>query len=66
MLEVFALHPSDFNKSLDELIMFMAQVAHCYPDDLASFAGQLVNILETHNTVLDPDMRKVIKFVIAY
>ncbi|KAK7580661.1 hypothetical protein V9T40_001290 [Parthenolecanium corni] len=58
MLEVFALHPSDFNKSLDELIMFMAQVAHCYPDDLASFAGQLVNILETHNTVLDPDMRK--------
>lgn len=62
MLEVFALHPSDFNKSLDELIMFMAQVAHCYPDDLGSLAGQLVNILETHNTVLDPDMRKVISF----
>lgn len=57
LLEVFALHPSEYNKGLDELIMFMAQVAHCYPDMLTSFAEQLINILETHNTILDPEMR---------
>lgn len=60
MLDVFALHPSEYNKGLDEIIMFMAQIAHCYPDVLASFAEQLINILETHNTVLDSDMRMVI------
>ncbi|XP_065199814.1 protein SDA1 homolog [Planococcus citri] len=57
LLEVFALHPSEYSKGLDELIMFMAQVAHCYPDMLTSFAEQLINILETHNTILDVEMR---------
>ena len=59
MLDVFALHPTEYEKGLDEIVMFMAQVAHCYPDELASFAGQLINILETQNTVLDSDMRMV-------
>jgi hypothetical protein len=26
MLDVFRLHPSEFNKSLDDLVMFIAQV----------------------------------------
>lgn len=39
--------------------MFMAQVAHCYSNELVTFAEQLINILETHNTVLDSDMRMV-------
>ncbi|XKL67457.1 hypothetical protein PGB90_002948 [Kerria lacca] len=57
ILEIFALQPSDYNKSLNELVMFMAQVAHCYSNELVTFAEQLINILETHNTVLDSDMR---------
>lgn len=59
MLDVFALHPSDYMKGLDEIVMFMAQVAHCYPEELALFAGQLITILETCNTVLHSEMRMV-------
>lgn len=57
LLAVFTLRPTDFNKSLDELVMFMAQVAHCYPDELSTFAQELTDILQTHGPVLDKDMR---------
>lgn len=57
LLQVFELHPSEHNKALDELVMFMAQVAHCYPDILVNFAQELIDILQKHSTVLHPDMR---------
>uniref|UniRef100_A0A8D8TFG0 Protein SDA1 n=1 Tax=Cacopsylla melanoneura TaxID=428564 RepID=A0A8D8TFG0_9HEMI len=57
LLSVFCLQPSKFNKSLDELIMFMAQVAQCYPDSLSGFAQQLMEVLNSHNTILDANMR---------
>ncbi|EFN66361.1 Protein SDA1-like protein [Camponotus floridanus] len=56
-LEVFRLEPTQFNKSLDELITFLAQVAHCYPDDLKTYPQEIVDILQTHNTILDNEMR---------
>lgn len=40
--------------------MFMAQVAHCYPGELTTFAQELINMLQTHGPVLDKDMRMVI------
>lgn len=58
-MAVFTLRPTDFNKSLDELVMFMAQVAHCYPGELSNFAQELTDILQTHGPVLDKDMRMV-------
>ncbi|XP_054271250.1 protein SDA1 homolog [Macrosteles quadrilineatus] len=57
LLQVFWLNPNQVNKSLDELVMFIAQVAHCYPDVLSDYAQELINLLNTHNTVLDPAMR---------
>jgi len=63
-LAVFTLRPTDFNKSLDELVMFMAQVAHCYPGELTTFAQELTNMLQTHGPVLDKDMRMVIIIII--
>lgn len=57
LVEVFKLHPSQFSKNLDELVMFMAQVAHCYPDVLESYAQELITLLQTYSTVLDPEMR---------
>ncbi|KAL1457512.1 hypothetical protein WDU94_007733 [Cyamophila willieti] len=57
LLLVFCLQPSKFNKSLDELTMFMAQVAQCYPDSLSGFAQQLMEVLNSHNTILDANMR---------
>ncbi|XP_011299489.1 protein SDA1 homolog [Fopius arisanus] len=56
-LEVFRLTPDQFNKSLDELLMFIAQVAHCYAEELVTYPQEIVDILKTHNTVLDNDMR---------
>ena len=46
-----------FNESLDELVMFLAQVAKCYQEELADFPGTLVGLLEKHATVLDGNMR---------
>ncbi|KAK0179411.1 hypothetical protein PV327_005167 [Microctonus hyperodae] len=56
-LEVFRFTPTKFNQSLDELVMFLAQVAHCYPNELAIFPQQIVDILKVHNTTLDNEMR---------
>eukprot|EP00092_Neocalanus_flemingeri_P019099 GFUD01020689.1.p1 GENE.GFUD01020689.1~~GFUD01020689.1.p1 ORF type:complete len:677 (-),score=233.24 GFUD01020689.1:31-2061(-) len=56
-LAVFELTPDQFNESLDELVMFLAQVAKCYQVELADFPATLVNLLEKHATVLDGNMR---------
>lgn len=57
ILEIFRLEPTQFNKSLDELITFLAQVAHCYPDDLKTYPQEIIDILRTHNIILDNEMR---------
>jgi len=56
-LEVFELTPDKFNTSLDELVMFLAQVAKCYEEDLKEFPETIVEALRKHSTVIDPDMR---------
>ncbi|XP_041460227.1 protein SDA1 homolog [Lytechinus variegatus] len=56
-VQVFQLKPSEYSKSLEELIMFLSQIAHCYPEHLSDYPQQLKDILQTYSTVLDPDMR---------
>jgi len=56
-LAVFELTPDQFNESLDELVMFLAQVAKCYQEELSEFPATLVSLLEKHATILDGDMR---------
>lgn len=58
-LEVFNLSPEKPNKTLDDLVMFMAQVAQCYPKELNTFPQQLIDLLNKHNTVLNSDMRMI-------
>ena len=36
-LRVFELAPNEYNKSLEEIVMFIAQVAKCYPKQLEKF-----------------------------
>ncbi|XP_039289526.1 protein SDA1 homolog [Nilaparvata lugens] len=57
LMTVFLLRPDQPNKQLNDLVLFMAQVAHCFPEALADFAQQLINVLQTHSTVLHPSMR---------
>lgn len=35
------------------------QVAHCYSDDLKTYPQEIVDILQTHNTILNNEMRMV-------
>ena len=57
LLQVFELNPNDYNKSLEEIVMFLSQIAKCYPEDLKELPQILVNLMSKHATVLDPDMR---------
>lgn len=56
-LQVFELNPGEYNKSLDEQVMFLAQVTKSYPEDLSSYPQKLIGILSKHSTVLHTDMR---------
>lgn len=56
-IRTFELAPEVYNKSLDELTNFMAQIAKCYPNEMAEFPKEIINLLNTHNTVLDNSMR---------
>ncbi|XP_030046506.1 protein SDA1 homolog isoform X1 [Microcaecilia unicolor] len=56
-IEVFKLQPEKPRKDLAELVMFMAQVAHCYPEHLANFPQQLKELLSCNHMVLEPDLR---------
>ncbi|XP_040162504.1 protein SDA1 homolog [Anopheles arabiensis] len=57
VLDIFRLEPDKENKSLCESIMFLAQIAQCYLEDLKAFPQTLVDLLKTHSTTLDPEMR---------
>jgi len=55
---VFEMKPDQINKSMDDLVMFLAQVAHCFPQELVDFPQELMDMLQRHPTTLNPDMRK--------
>uniref|UniRef100_A0A4W3HDN3 Protein SDA1 n=1 Tax=Callorhinchus milii TaxID=7868 RepID=A0A4W3HDN3_CALMI len=59
-VQIFKLQPDKPNKELSELVMFLAQVAHCYPVRLANFAQELKELLFSHHTVLVPDLRMML------
>ncbi|XP_055541630.1 protein SDA1 homolog [Wyeomyia smithii] len=57
VLEIFRLEPDKESKDLCESIMFLAQVAQCYVEELKTFPQTIVDVLKTHSTTLDPEMR---------
>uniref|UniRef100_A0A8C1FVW1 Protein SDA1 n=1 Tax=Cyprinus carpio carpio TaxID=630221 RepID=A0A8C1FVW1_CYPCA len=56
-VEIFKHQPDKSNKDLAELVMFLAQVGHCYLEELSDFPQQLTDLLLNHHTVLEPDLR---------
>ncbi|XP_055639043.1 protein SDA1 homolog [Toxorhynchites rutilus septentrionalis] len=57
VLDVFRLEPDKESKGLCESMMFLAQVAQCYVEELKTFPQTIVDLLKTHSTTLDPGMR---------
>ncbi|TKS84338.1 SDA1 -like protein [Collichthys lucidus] len=56
-VQIFRLQPDKANKELAELVMFLAQVGHCYLQHLSTFPQELSELLLSHHTVLEPDLR---------
>lgn len=56
-LQVFKHQPDKANRDLAELVMFLAQVGHCYVTELVNFPKELTELLLNHHTVLESDLR---------
>ena len=56
--DIFLLQPSKNSKEFADLIMFVAQVSHCYPKECKEFRRELMELLEKHATVLDAMLRR--------
>lgn len=56
-IQIFKLQPDKPNKELADLVMFLAQVGHCYLQHLSTFPQELSELLLSHHTVLEPDLR---------
>lgn len=56
-LEVFRLSPSQPCQPLQEQVNFLAQVAHCFTEDLRLLPQQIADILDSNSTILNPDVR---------
>ncbi|EHA97937.1 SDA1-like protein [Heterocephalus glaber] len=55
-VEIFKLQPNKPSKELAELMMFMAQIGHRYPEHLSNFPQELKDLLSGNHTVLEPDL----------
>ncbi|KAM4634017.1 protein SDA1 homolog [Polymixia lowei] len=56
-VQIFKLQPDKPNKELSDLVMFLAQVGHCYVQQLSNFPQELTELLLSHHTVLESDLR---------
>ncbi|PHH51736.1 Protein SDA1 [Ceratocystis fimbriata CBS 114723] len=60
--EIFLVSPStatpDSIQSFHDIIDLIAHVADCYPEDTASFAGDLKTMLLQHHKLLHPELRE--------
>ncbi|XP_063066771.1 protein SDA1 homolog [Engraulis encrasicolus] len=56
-VQIFKHQPDKPNKELSELVMFLAQIGHCYKEQLANFPQELAELLLNHHTVLETDLR---------
>lgn len=59
-LQIFKLDPSNENKTLGDLVMFISQVAHCYTDELEHFPQELIDLLQKHHSIMDAELRMMI------
>jgi len=60
LMTAFQLAPTRYNEKLDTMINFIAQVSHCYKDEVSELPEQLGDMLKNHSTVLDRTIRMTI------
>lgn len=57
LMEIFRTSPGKYEKKLEDLVMFLAQVSSFYTQELESFPQELIAILQNYSTSIDPSMR---------
>lgn len=57
-LQIFGSRPSKPATELAALSTFLSHVTPCYSKELKEFPSRLVGLLEVHNAVMDPVLRK--------
>lgn len=66
LVQVFQHDPSHNDKSFEALVMFLAQICQCYPDELKEYPNELMNLLKLYSTVLHPEVRLVSEVNVYY
>ncbi|CAB4027968.1 SDA1 homolog, partial [Paramuricea clavata] len=51
------MNPSLSNEVFQDLVRFLSQVSHCYPNELEEFPQELKDMLQRHYTIMNPDLR---------
>ena len=51
------MKPLKENKILADSVLFLANVSHCFPEELKDYPKQLIDLLRKYSTVLNPEMR---------
>jgi protein SDA1 len=56
-LDIFKLRPTKESERFTELVTFMSHVAACYKEECVNLAPSIMELLETHATILHTDVR---------
>ncbi|KAI7837441.1 hypothetical protein COHA_008699 [Chlorella ohadii] len=59
-LQLFLLKPTQDGGEFGDLVNFIAQVSSSYPQATASFAPELMELLDKHHAVLEPPLRQTL------
>ncbi|KAJ1953666.1 Severe Depolymerization of Actin, partial [Dispira parvispora] len=57
-LVLLKLKPDEESKKFSELVMFLAQVCHCYAKQCATFPDQIIELLQEQYSVLHFELRR--------
>ena len=62
LVQIMALNPQAKHPDLESLVLFLAQVAHCFPEELkdVNLCQGIIDVLRLHLEVLQPDLRMVL------
>lgn len=58
--QLFLLQPSKESAHFGALISFLSHVAKCYPVEMSAFPTQVLQLLQEHYLVLEPDLRRTL------
>ena len=59
-LQVYLMKPLKQNKQLADSFLFLANVSHCFQEELKEYPKQLIDLLKKYSNVLHPEMRMTI------